>query len=97
MSGSTLEERSPDSEEESATSYIQNLPGELELNSEADWEIMVLNINNRKELFVRLVDNTDKLDELIADMQKFYEEDQLGTPVKHLIIKRIYAAVLEGK
>ena len=96
LSNSTLAEEA-DSEEEQIRKYSQNLPEQLPLDRDNDWPVMVLSVTNRKELVVRLTDNTEQLDELIADLQKFYNTDRLGKPVHDLIINRVYAAVFAGK
>lgn len=60
-----------------------------------DWDVLVLRSTNSREVVLRLINNTDKLDVLIADLQKYYNEEKRGTKVKNVIINRMYAAVFD--
>lgn len=57
---------------------------------------MVLRATNSREIVLRLTNNTEKLDKLITDLHKFYNEDRKGKRVENLIINKIYAAVFDG-
>ena len=86
-----------ESDEDRIRKYSQNLPDQLLLDRENDWPVMVLSVTNRSGIVVRLTEHTEKLDELIAEMQDFYNEKKLGKPVIDLILDRIYAVVFDGK
>ena len=79
-----------------STSDDQELPEELELSKDEDWQILVLRTTSSNQLVVRLTNNTDKLDELISKLNKFYNERKLGVNVDKIILKKIYAAVFDG-
>lgn len=80
-----------------ASKYSQNLPDQLSFDHDNDWPVMLLSVTNWREITVRLTENTDQLDELIADLNQFYCDDKLGVPVKHLILSKVYVAVFQGK
>ena len=76
--------------------FTQILPERLQLDLKEDWPVMVLSVTN-SEIVVRLIEYTIRLDELIVEMQNFYNKKKLGKPVKSLTeIDRIYAAVFDG-
>lgn len=98
MSKSTLDESNSDEKDvDSEAEKMQKLPSGLLLDQTEDWPVMVLSVTNQKELVIRLIGNTEQLDILIAELHKFYNENQLGKPVHDLTRGRIYAAVFEGE
>ena len=85
----------PESEsQELSDGESQELPESLELNRDEDWQVMILRANSR-EIVLRLTNNIDELDELITDLQKFYNEDHLGERCTNVVINKIYAAVFD--
>ena len=81
--------------DDQTSDYSQELPGPLPLDHN-DWAVLLLSVTSRREIIVRLIDNTDELDCLNREMDRFYNNDRDGKPVKRLIINRVYAAVFNG-